>query len=44
VEWPDGSVSFLRPDGLAVDAALTVHQGSDEVTSRPFSMPAGAAR
>jgi hypothetical protein len=44
VVWPDGSTSFFSDDDLAVDATLTVRQGSAGVDARPFATPAGAGR
>ena len=44
VVWPDGSISLFSADDLAVDATLSIRQGSAEVTARPFTTPAGAGR
>ena len=44
VVWPDGSISLFSADDLAVDATLTIRQGSAEVTARPFTNLAGAGR
>jgi hypothetical protein len=44
VIWPDASTSLFSADDLAVDATLSICQGSSEVTARPFTIPAGASR
>jgi enediyne biosynthesis protein E4 len=44
VLWPDGSISLFSVDDLAVDATLTIRQGSDVVTARPFGTIAEAGR
>ena len=44
VVWPDNSTSLFLADDLAVDAALSICQGSTVVAARPFTTFAGAGR
>jgi enediyne biosynthesis protein E4 len=44
VVWPDNSTSVFLADDLAVDAALSICQGSAIVAARPFTTFAGAGR
>jgi enediyne biosynthesis protein E4 len=44
VVWPDNSTSVFLVDDLAVDAALSICQGSAVVAARPFTTFAGAGR
>jgi hypothetical protein len=44
VVWPDASTSLFTADDLAIDATLSIRQGSTLVIAQPFTTPTGIGR